>query len=85
MTKSVFTEAYATMLEVLTSARKDAGVSQIELAERLGKTQSFVSQIERGARRLDLIEFCAFARGLRIEPTELFAMVSSKLPKKIDI
>jgi transcriptional regulator with XRE-family HTH domain len=85
MTKSVFTEAYASMLEVLTAARKDAGVSQIELAERLGKTQSFVSQIERGVRRLDLIEFCAFARGLRLEPTELFAAISRKLPTKIEI
>ena len=85
MTKSVFTEAYATMLEVLVAARKEAGVSQVELAGRLGKTQVFISQIERGARRLDLIEFCAFARGLRMEPTELFAAISRKLPTQLDI
>lgn len=77
--------AYATMLAVLVAARRDGGVTQIELAERLGRTQSFVSQIERGGRRLDVIEFYAIARALKIDPVVLFAAVAEKLPANVGI
>ena len=33
-------------------AREEAGLSQAELAKRLGETQSFISKVERGERRL---------------------------------
>lgn len=85
MPKSVFTGAYGTMLTVLVAARKDAGVTQIELAERLGRTQSFVSQIERGVRRLDLIEFYAIARAIKVDPVALFTAVAEKLPANVGI
>ena len=85
MTKSVFTDAYATFLDVLIAARKDAGVTQIELGARLGKTQTFVSTIERGVRRVDVIEFYAIARALNIDPMSLFADVVGRMPGKVDI
>lgn len=85
MPKSVFTDAYASFLAVLIAARKDARVSQIELAARLGKTQSFVSQIERGVRRVDVIEFYALAKALRIDPSRLFTDVVGHLPERVDI
>ena len=66
MPKSQFTPAYAAFVKVLTAARKDAGVTQVELAERLGKPQPFVSSIENGVRRVDLIEFYAIARALNV-------------------
>lgn len=85
MPKSVFTDAYASFLSVLIAARKDARVSQIELAARLGKTQSLVSQIERGVRRVDVIEFYAIARALRVDPTRLFDDVAKRLPEHVEI
>lgn len=85
MPKSVFTDAYATLLAVLIAARKDARVSQVELAARLGKTQSLVSQIERGVRRVDVIEFYAIAKALGIDPTRLFDDVTRQLPERVDI
>lgn len=85
MTKSVFTDAYATFLEVLIAARKGAGVTQIELGERLGKTQTFISTFERGVRRLDVIEFYAIARALNLEPARLFGDVVARMPAKVDI
>ena len=51
--------------------RKAAGITQVELAERLGKPQSFVSKVERGERRLDVIEFCQVAEALGHEPAKL--------------
>lgn len=41
---------------------KAAGITQAELAARLGKPQSFVSKEERGERRIDVIEFCQLPR-----------------------
>lgn len=85
MPKSVFTEAYASFLKVLIAARRRAGVSQVELGRRVGRDQPFISLIERGVRRVDLIEFCVLARGIGIEPTDLLAEIVAALPAKIEI
>lgn len=48
--------------ELLRQARVDAGLTQVELAEKLGKPQSYVSKAELGERKLDFLEtldFCA--------------------------
>lgn len=42
--------------------RTEAGLTQRELAERLGREQSFVGRIETRQRRVDLVEFCWIAR-----------------------
>jgi len=42
-----------------------------ELAKRLGKPQSFISDYERGQRRIDLMEFLAIARELNADPQEI--------------
>lgn len=85
MPRSVFTDAYTAFRDALVAVRKDAGVTQIELAERLGKPQQFVSKYERGDRRVDLIEFVAVCRALRVDPKETFALVLRRLPKLFDI
>lgn len=56
MEKSVFTDEYAVVLQLLRQLRESAGVTQVEMAERLGQSQSFVSKYERGDRRLDVIQ-----------------------------
>jgi transcriptional regulator with XRE-family HTH domain len=43
-------------------ARERAGLSQVEVARRLGKPQSFVSKCESGERRVDVVELRDFAR-----------------------
>ncbi len=73
MTKSAFTGAYASLLEILVAARKDPGVMQVELALRLGGPQPFVSYFERGERRIDVVEFIAFAEALGADPEALFS------------
>ncbi|MBT9446094.1 MAG: helix-turn-helix transcriptional regulator [Hyphomonadaceae bacterium] len=85
MPKSQFTDAYSAFLEVLVAARKDAGFTQVELAEALGKPQNWISNVERGVRRLDVIEFVTLARALGVDPKDLFARVLKKLPKSIEI
>lgn len=53
------------------AAREAAGVTQGELARRLGKPQSFVSKAEMGERRLDVVEFLHFMRAIEGEPHAL--------------
>lgn len=85
MPKTVFSDAHVRFVEVLAAARRQAKVTQAELAARLGKDQSFISIIEGGQRRVDVIEFCAICRALGIEPEALFRTVVAKLPDEIDI
>ncbi len=67
MTKSVSTQQYRRFRALLIQARKAAGLTQVELAARLNRPQSFVSKVERGERRLDVIEFLEVARVLRLD------------------
>lgn len=53
--------------------RKERGVTQGALGERLGNTQTFVSKVERGERRLDVAEFVDWCVALGVPPDELFA------------
>ena len=85
MTKSVFTDAYSMFLELLITARKGAGVSQVELAKRLNRPQPFISYIERGERRIDVVEFCVIMRALGIDPASEFAKLLANLPTDIEI
>ncbi|MFP6558230.1 helix-turn-helix domain-containing protein [Paraburkholderia sp. B3] len=56
------------MLDRLIAARKERGISQAELAARLGRPQSFIAKIEGGERRIDVIEFLELARLLGVRP-----------------
>jgi ribosome-binding protein aMBF1 (putative translation factor) len=71
VTKSVFTEKYELFRDRLVSARKMAGLTQMQLAERLSRPQSFVSKYERGERRLDVVEFLEVARAMGVDPFRL--------------
>jgi transcriptional regulator with XRE-family HTH domain len=46
--------------DLLRQARVDAGLTQVELAEKLGKPQSYVSKAELGERKLDFLETLDF-------------------------
>ncbi len=85
MPKSVFTDAYTSFREALVALRKDAGVSQVELARRLGKPQQFVSRYELGIRRIDVVEFYAIASALGREPEAAFKLVTGTFPPDLQI
>lgn len=71
MPSSIFTQRHQEFIGFIASTRKAAGITQVELAARLGKPQSFVSKVERGERRLDVIEFCKVAEALGYGPANL--------------
>lgn len=61
-------EAHKRFRELLVQARKQADLTQADLASRLERPQSFVSKYERGERRLDVVEFGEVAKALGIDP-----------------
>lgn len=56
MQKSIYTDQQDHFLTLLRQVRKEAGLTQTQLAERLGTLQSRITDYERGVRRLDLME-----------------------------
>lgn len=73
--KSIHTAPYIHLLELLVERRNAAGLAQSQLADRLGRPQSFVSKFERGERRLDVIEFLEVCRHLETDPYRLLRSV----------
>ncbi|MEA3011834.1 MAG: hypothetical protein QOD42_379 [Sphingomonadales bacterium] len=57
--------------QILIDARKARSLKQTELAKLLGRSQAFVSNYERGQRRLDVAEFIEIARMLGLDPVEV--------------
>jgi len=54
--------AYKRFLVRLVQARRDAGLTQVEVARRLGKAHSFLSKCELGERRVDFVELQQLAK-----------------------
>ncbi|MFW3897752.1 helix-turn-helix domain-containing protein [Pseudomonas bharatica] len=78
--KTIHTAAYQRFLLLLVKARKEAGLTQQELSERLGRPQSYVSKFERGERRLDVIEFLEIARSLGSDPHKMLEEIVFVMP-----
>jgi transcriptional regulator with XRE-family HTH domain len=64
MEKSVHTREYDVLRRLLREVRERGGITQVELADRLKETQSYVSKVERGERRLDVVQLRAFCKAL---------------------
>lgn len=63
---------YAKLGMLLKQARLDAKLTQMDAAEKLGKTQAYISKCELGERRIDVIELAALARLYRKSPAFFF-------------
>lgn len=77
MRKSVHTRAYKVLQEHLIAARQAAGFTQSELAQRLGRHQSFVAKYEGGERRLDLVELLSIIQLLEMDERRLIKAIKA--------
>ena len=71
MAKSIYSKRYRQFLDLLIQARKDADLTQVEVASRLDRPQSFVSKYENGERRLDVVEFLDVAKAIDFDAVKL--------------
>ena len=65
--------------EVLARARERAKIKQADLAARLGMPASYLSKIESGTRRLDVVELIQIAEAMEVDPAELVREVAEAL------
>ena len=77
MTRSISSLEYRRLCQLLVEARKRTGLTQTQVAARLGRLQAFVSRYERGERRLDVVEFLNVADALEVDPHSILAGVIS--------
>ena len=74
--KTIYSPIHEQMLELLLVARKKAGLTQVEAAALLGCRQTFLSKIERGERRVDVIEFIVICRAYKADPSGIIKTLS---------
>jgi transcriptional regulator with XRE-family HTH domain len=79
MKKSIHTSEYAAVLRLLRADREASGVTQVELAERLGTTQSHVSKIERGEARLDVIQLRTVCHAIGVTVVDFVKRLEGEL------
>lgn len=70
--KTLRSREHRALCAVLVATRREAGLTQAQLAERLGKPASFIAKIEIGERRVDVVEFAAIAKALKLDPRKIF-------------
>ena len=78
MTKEKPNPAYVRLRQVLVESRTRAGVSQTDLAARLGKPQSYISKVESGDRVIDVVEFVEYVRAIGADPVRVLRQVVQK-------
>jgi transcriptional regulator with XRE-family HTH domain len=66
---------------LLRELREEAGLVQTALGERLGRGQTYVSNVELAIRRLDLVELRDYCAGLGIELGDLVDQWEARIPK----
>ena len=62
MTKTIYSKDHKFVVEQLKKARLEFGLDQEKVAELLGKTQSHISKVESGQRRIDVVQLKEFAK-----------------------
>jgi transcriptional regulator with XRE-family HTH domain len=70
MPKTIFSAGQDRFLKVLRQTRESAGMTQVQLARKLKVQQSFVSKIESGERRVDIVELETICKALRTSLTD---------------
>src|SRR3546814_13335567 len=73
MPKTLYSAEAAVLRRQLRAAREEVGITQAALSEALGRKQSFISDIERGVRRLDTVELWQLCNALGLDLTAFVA------------
>ena len=79
MAKAKFSPAYDHLRSLLVQAREQAGLRQADVAQRLKRPQSYVSKIELGERRLDVVEYIQFSRAVKADAVQILREVMKKI------
>jgi transcriptional regulator with XRE-family HTH domain len=70
MKKTIHSPRHELLRQALVAMRQGAGLTQRQLAQKLRRENSFVSRIEGGERRVDLVEFYAICEACGVDPAK---------------
>ena len=79
MEKTIFTREYRVVLKLLRDARRASGLTQVDLANKLAITQSLLSKMERGDRRIDVVELRAVCTAIGLDLIEFVRRLEREL------
>lgn len=79
MSKTIYRPENAVLLSLLKKYRKEAGLTQVECSKALGRPQSFMSDVESGTRRLDILQLRDLCSVLGIGLQDLIAEFEKSL------
>lgn len=83
LANSLHDPRYRRLVELLVAARKDAGLTQRDLAARLKQPPSYIGKLESRQRRLDVIELIDLLDAIGVKPTKFTAELMADLkPRK---
>jgi transcriptional regulator with XRE-family HTH domain len=77
--KSVHSREQIAFCELMVKARKEAGLTQHQLAGRLRKPQSFIAKYEGGERRIDVVEFLTITAAIGADPVKILRTLQARL------
>lgn len=86
--QTIHTPEHLLFIEVLENVRQQKKITQVELAEWLGKPQSFVSKCLSGERRIDFVEWLWFCDAMGISPSAFLRRMErlqNKAPKQREL
>ena len=75
MAKTLGSRRHKALIALLIERREACGMTQTQLANRLGQYQSFVARLESGQRRVDVVEFLELAEVLGFDAAKALAAV----------
>ncbi len=81
MAGAIYSDAQKSVARAFAAARLEAGLTQSDLAAAIGKHQSYISDIERGQRRIDILELFAIAHALGLAPDHLYRALTRDVPQ----
>lgn len=73
--KTIYQESYQAFIKQLVLARKAAGLTQMQVAEKLSKPQSYIAKVEGADRKLDVMEFVELCQAINVDPTTLIKLL----------
>jgi transcriptional regulator with XRE-family HTH domain len=80
LAKTRRSKRYKALIGLLVARREVAGMTQSDLAARLGKSKSFVARLESGQRRITVVEFMTLAKILRFDPYKVISTLEKTAP-----
>tara|TARA_Y100000589_G_scaffold322927_1_gene356678 strand:+ start:864 stop:1121 length:258 start_codon:yes stop_codon:yes gene_type:complete len=68
--KTLYSQRRRKIAETLRTFRKEAGMTQRDLAEKIGRPQNTVVRIEQGQRRVDFLEWISLCQACDVDPAQ---------------